>query len=85
MSTHVLSSARAAVLTLGVQMGCIPSKQKVLEGNAHAGFKPKKERKQRHKRLDSPVIGEDAAPWVKAPARVLTEKDGCIIITERAS
>ncbi|RDX50996.1 hypothetical protein OH76DRAFT_1401757 [Lentinus brumalis] len=66
-------------------MGCIPSKQKVLEGDSPAGIQSKKERKQRHQRLDSPVISEDAAPWVKAPSRVLSEKDGCIIISERAS
>ncbi|KAI0698408.1 hypothetical protein C8T65DRAFT_742820 [Cerioporus squamosus] len=88
LSVSVSQSTFLSSLSPGTwtsSMGCIPSKQNVLEGDSPAGIKPMKERKQRHKRLESPVLAEDAAPWVKASSRVLTEKDGCIIITERAS
>ena len=45
--------------------------------------KEKKAKKQK-KGLESPVVGEDAAPWIKGH-RVLTETDGAIVISERAS
>ena len=69
-------------------MGCIPSKQTVLEGDSPAGplprIKPEKARKPKKpkKGLESPIVGEDAAPWVKGH-RILSEKDGAIIISER--
>ena len=73
-------------------MGCIPSKQKVLDGDSSAStaplakIKPPKEKKakKQKKGLESPVVGEDAAPWIKGH-RVLTETDGAIVISERAS
>ncbi|KAH9898283.1 hypothetical protein C8Q73DRAFT_834309 [Cubamyces lactineus] len=67
-------------------MGCIPSKQKVLDGDSSttvlSATKEKQQRKQ--KGPPSPVIGEDAAPWVKGH-RVLSHKDGTVIITEGKS
>ncbi|OSD03185.1 hypothetical protein PYCCODRAFT_1434606 [Trametes coccinea BRFM310] len=70
-------------------MGCIPSKQKVLDGDssttAISGAKGQKERKQK-KGPPSPIVADDAPPWVKgAASRVLTHKDGTIIITETQS
>ena len=69
-------------------MGCIPSKNKVLEADSslgpHARTKPTKEKKQK-RGPPSPIVGEDAAPWVARGHRMLSEKDGHIIITERAS
>lgn len=80
-------------------MGCIPSKQNVLEGDASTlsatpvvGTKSQKEKKGMAKRkekklkrgLESPVLDDNAAPWVKGH-RVLSEKDGEILITDRAS
>ena len=43
--------------------------------------KTKKEKKQK-RGLESPIVGEDAAPWVQGPGRLLSEKDGMIVITE---
>lgn len=71
-------------------MGCIPSKQKVLDGDSStvilsgAQKKSQKKQKKQSQRLPSPVIEEDAAPWLQ-PARAIltTHKDGTIIITER--
>ena len=67
-------------------MGCIPSKQKVLDGDSSttilAGAQEKKQKKQKE-RLPSPVVGDDAAPWLKGHAVLRTHKDGSILITER--
>ncbi|TBU34796.1 hypothetical protein BD309DRAFT_850582 [Dichomitus squalens] len=66
-------------------MGCIPSKNKVLEADSSAPLaiktQTKKEKKQK-RGLESPEIGEDAAPWVHGPGRVLSEKDGMVVITD---
>ncbi|KAI0375117.1 hypothetical protein BV20DRAFT_960187 [Pilatotrama ljubarskyi] len=66
-------------------MGCIPSKQKVLDGDSSttilSSTKEKKQKKQK-KGPPSPVIGEDAPPWLKGH-RVMSHKDGAVIITER--
>lgn len=70
-------------------MGCIPSKQKVLDGESStvilSGAQEKKQKKQKKEsqRLPSPVIEGDAAPWLQARAILTTHKDGTIIITER--
>ncbi|KAI0328491.1 hypothetical protein GY45DRAFT_1326202 [Cubamyces sp. BRFM 1775] len=65
-------------------MGCIPSKQKVLDGDSSttvlSATKEKKQRKEK-KGPPSPVVGENAAPWVKGH-RVLSHKDGTVIIAE---
>ena len=69
-------------------MGCIPSKNQVLEADSSTGLraraKPTKEKKQK-KGPPSPIVGEDAAPWVARGHRKLSEKDGQIVITERVS
>ncbi len=66
-------------------MGCIPSKSKVLEADSPApiAVKPRSKKEKTQKRgLESPVIAEDAAPWVKGTGRTLSEKDGMIIIAD---
>ena len=73
------------------RMGCIPSKKTVLEADGIAGPariqtqtpRPKKEKKMK-RGLESPIIGDDAPPWVTGH-RVLSEKDGALIISERPS
>ncbi|OJT15946.1 hypothetical protein TRAPUB_13370 [Trametes pubescens] len=70
-------------------MGCIPSKQKALDGDSStvilsgAQEKSQKKQKKQSQRLPSPVIDEDAAPWLQTRAILTTHKDGTIIITER--
>ncbi|EJF66806.1 hypothetical protein DICSQDRAFT_131076 [Dichomitus squalens LYAD-421 SS1] len=66
-------------------MGCIPSKNKVLEADSSAPLAIKtqtKKQKKQKRGLESPEIGEDAAPWVHGPGRVLSEKDGMVVITD---
>lgn len=66
-------------------MGCIPSKSKVLNADSPApiAVKPMSKQEKKQKRgLDSPVMAEDAAPWVKGTGRTLSEKDGMIIIAD---
>ncbi|KAI8990546.1 hypothetical protein BD414DRAFT_483982 [Trametes punicea] len=75
-----------AWFVVAVSMGCIPSKQKVLDGDSSttvvSSRKEKRQKKQK-KGPPSPVTGEDAPPWLHGH-KVLTEKDGTIVITERA-
>ncbi|KAI0801147.1 hypothetical protein C8Q74DRAFT_1240520 [Fomes fomentarius] len=70
-------------------MGCIPSKNQALEADSSTGLrtraKPTKEKKQKPRGPPSPIVGEDAAPWVARGHRLLSEKDGQLIITERPS
>ncbi|KAI1788783.1 hypothetical protein LXA43DRAFT_625848 [Ganoderma leucocontextum] len=66
-------------------MGCIPSKSKVLEADSLApiAVKPRTEKEKKQKLgLESPVIAEDAAPWVKGTGQLLSEKDGMMIIAD---
>ena len=66
-------------------MGCIPSKSKVLDADSPAPIAVKpmsKQEKQQKRDLDSPVLADGAAPWVKGAGRTLSEKDGMIIIAD---
>ncbi|KAH9858075.1 hypothetical protein C2E23DRAFT_802565 [Lenzites betulinus] len=89
LGQYPLHYTGARKLSQGIyQMGCIPSKQKVLDGDSSttvlSGAKERKQKKQKKDlRLASPVIGDDAAPWLKERAILRTHKDGTILITER--
>ncbi len=87
-----LSCSRGLTLNHDEQsttMGCIPSKNQALEADSSTGLRPRakptKEKKQKPRGPPSPIVGEDAAPWVARGHRLLSEKDGQLIITERPS
>lgn len=90
MSALPLINARDSPLEA---MGCIPSKQAVLEADglsappsklqawkARRAQKKERARARKARYPPSPVIPEDAPPWVTARHAVLTEKDGQLVV-----
>ncbi|KAI0669780.1 hypothetical protein C8Q78DRAFT_1037800 [Trametes maxima] len=68
-------------------MGCTSSKQqKFLDGDSSTAIisstTEKKQRRQKE-RLPSPIIAADAPPWVTGAHKVLSHKEGSIVIAER--
>ncbi|KAI0651969.1 hypothetical protein C8Q79DRAFT_69852 [Trametes meyenii] len=68
-------------------MGCASSKQlKFLDGDSSTAIisstVEKKQRKQKE-RVPSPIVAADAPPWVTGVHKVLSHKEGSIIIAER--
>ncbi|KAI0778302.1 hypothetical protein BD413DRAFT_508271 [Trametes elegans] len=79
-------SQRNACSSNNALMGCIPSKQKVLDGDSSTTIlsaTAEKGHKKQKRSLASPVIPDDAPPWVRGAHRVMSHQDGSIIISER--